>query len=103
LTALGALRAVALACAVASCVGCGPVSYTIDAGATERMLAAARASNASYHAPYELWFAEACLTKAREEASQGAYEDALRLLEIASAYGKRALERSGGHLRDLER
>lgn len=83
--------------------GCGPVSYAVDASAAERTVAAARAGNAAYYAPYELHFAETHLEKAREEAAHGAYEDALRLLEVATAYGKRALEQSGSRLGDGER
>lgn len=72
--------------------GCGPVTYTVDIQAAERSVASARARNASYYAPYELSYAEAHLAKAREEAAEGAYEDAIDLASIAEAYGKRALE-----------
>ncbi len=82
---------------------CGPVSYTVDVARAERTVAAARAGNATYYAPYELYFAETYLAKAREEAAEGAYEDALHLIEIATAYGKRALERSGSRVTDSER
>lgn len=92
-----------LACASAALCGCGPVSYTVDVGGTEQTVAAARAGNAAYYAPYELYFAEAELDKAREEASRGAYEDALELLQIAQAYAKRALELSGRQGGEIDR
>ncbi|HEX7480913.1 MAG TPA: DUF4398 domain-containing protein [Polyangiales bacterium] len=75
-------------------VGCGPVTYAVDIAAAERAVVVARASNASYYAPYELSFAEAHLEKAREEAAEGAYEDAIDLATAAEAYGRRALDLS---------
>ncbi|HKP56478.1 MAG TPA: DUF4398 domain-containing protein [Polyangiales bacterium] len=74
--------------------GCGAVTYAVDAGSAEKIVAQARAENADYYAPYELYFAEAQLAKAREEASEGHYEDALEMVSTAEAYGRRALERS---------
>lgn len=74
--------------------GCGPVTYTVDAAGAERVVADARAENASYYAPYELTFAEAYLAKAHEEAALGEYEDAINALTVAKAYGLRALTRS---------
>jgi hypothetical protein len=74
--------------------GCGPVSYAIDVSSAEEIVSEARAENADYYAPYELHFAEAQLAKAREEAAEGHYEDALEMVSVAEAYGRRALERS---------
>jgi hypothetical protein len=74
--------------------GCGPVTYAVDAHSAEDIVAKARAENADYYAPYELYFAEAQLAKAREEAAEGHYEDALEMVSVAEAYGRRALERS---------
>jgi hypothetical protein len=73
---------------------CGPVTYAIDARSAEEIVAQARTENADYYAPYELYFAEAQLAKAREEAAEGHYEDALEMVSVAEAYGRRALERS---------
>ena len=74
--------------------GCGPVTYAFDVRKAEDLVAQARAENADYYAPYELYFAEAQLSKAREEAAEGHYEDALHMVSVAEAYGRRALERS---------
>jgi hypothetical protein len=74
--------------------GCGPISYTLRARSAEHVVTEARAQNADYFAPYELYFAEAQLKKAHEEAAEGHYEDALEMLSVAEAYGQRALERS---------
>lgn len=82
--------------AAVSCVsaGCGPVTYSLNVGEAERVVALARAENASYFAPYDLYFAEAHLDKAHEEAAQGRYEDASYALTVAWTYGRRALTRS---------
>ena len=79
---------------VFTCGACGPVTYAIDARSAEDIVTKARAEYADYYAPYELHFAEAQLAKAREEAAQGHYEDALDMVSVAEAYGRRALERS---------
>jgi hypothetical protein len=75
-------------------VGCGPVTYSIDVAEAERVVAAARDENASYYAPYDLYFAEAQLDKAHEEAAEGQYEDAIRGVAAALLHGRRALTRS---------
>lgn len=74
--------------------GCGPVTYSLDVGEAERIVASARAENAAYFAPYDLYFAEAHLDKAHEQAARGLYEDAIHALAVALSYGRRALTRS---------
>jgi hypothetical protein len=93
---LGSIGArVVLISALLGCTcACGPVTYALDSGSAEKIVAQARAENADYYAPYELYFAEAQLAKAREEAAEGHYEDALEMVSTAEAYGRRALERS---------
>lgn len=73
---------------------CGPVTYTLDVNEAERVVTRARAENASYFAPYDLYFAEAHLAKAHEEAAQGRYEDAIHAAGVALSHGRRALTRS---------
>jgi len=88
---------VRLACGVAACLGglggsaCGPMTSAVDIRAVEHLLSSARAHNAGLFAPYDLYFAEAQLDKANEEAAQGHYEDALRALRAARLHGQRAL------------
>ena len=84
----------ALICVPCLLGACGPVTYAVDSHSAETIVAKARAENADYYAPYELYFAEAQLAKAREEAAEGHYEDALQMVSVAEAYGRRALERS---------
>jgi hypothetical protein len=79
---------------IVSISACGPVTYALDARSAESIVARARAENADYYSPYELYFAEAQLAKAREEAAEGHYQDALDMVSVAEAYGRRALERS---------
>lgn len=75
-------------------VGCGPITYTVDSMEAERVVARARAENAVYFAPYDLYFAEAHLEKAHEEAAAGRYEDAVHAVAVALSHGRRALTRS---------
>ena len=84
----------ALVCCSFACLACGPVSYALDMHSAEHIVSEARAENADYYAPYELHYAEAQLEKAREEAAEGHYEDALQMVSAAEAYGRQALERS---------
>jgi Domain of unknown function (DUF4398) len=75
-------------------VGCGPITYSIDIVEAEHVVAAARDENASYYAPYDLYFAEAQLDEAHEEAAEGQYEDAIHAVAVALLHGRRALTRS---------
>jgi hypothetical protein len=83
-----------LAAALLPAFGCGPITYGLEVASAEQVVESARAQNAAYHAPYELYFAEAHLDKAHEEAAEGQYEDALEAVSVAMAYGRRALTRS---------
>ena len=87
-------RALLISALLGCTCACGAVTYALDSGSAEKIVAQARAENADYYAPYELYFAEAQLAKAREEAAEGHYEDALEMVSTAEAYGRRALERS---------
>lgn len=84
------LRAFALACFLAA-GGCGPVLYTTEVDSAESAVEAAREHNARWYAPYEYYYAEAHLEKAREEAASSDYEDAIRFAKVATEYGQRAL------------
>lgn len=74
--------------------GCGPITYSLNSVEAERVVTAARAENAGYFAPYDLYFAEAHLDKAHEDAAKGQYEDAVHEMAVALSYGRRALTRS---------
>ena len=88
LLALGAASLSALAS------GCGPVLYTaniISAGST---VAEAEEAHADLRAPYEFYAAREYLLKAREEASEGHYEAAVRYAGRAHELGQRARDRA---------
>jgi hypothetical protein len=70
---------------------CGPVLYTTEVDSAESVVAQARERNARWYAPYEYYYAEAHLKKAREEAATSDYEDAIRFAKVATEYGQRAL------------
>jgi hypothetical protein len=75
-------------------VDCGPVAYSLEVREAERVVDAARSENASYYAAYDLYFAEAQLDKAHEEAACSEYEDAIHAAMLALQHGRRALTRS---------
>lgn len=82
-----------LAAAAACLLGaCGPLHYTSNVIAAEGALEAARDGNARWQAAYEFYSAEIYLEKAREEAAEGQYEDAIRFADAATSYAQRALE-----------
>jgi hypothetical protein len=56
----------------------------------------ARASGAAKTAPYELAAAQAYLAKAREEASEAQYLDAIRFAKAAEANADKAVELGRG-------
>ena len=72
--------------------GCGPTLYTINMLSAERAVDRAREENARWYAPYEFHFAEAHLTKAREEAAEASFEDAIRFAKTAETYSLKAIE-----------
>lgn len=89
--------AVLLMCALQ--VGCGPVLYVSDVVEAEAGLERAREAKAGRLAPFEYYSALAYLDKAREQAVDGQYEDAIRFARVSRVYGERAakLARSGTH------
>lgn len=90
--------------------GCGAALYTIDVIAAETVVAEAEQAGAADLAPYELYAAREYLQKAREEASEASYEDALRyaqaagrLAREASALAQRRRDEQAGARRVVER
>jgi hypothetical protein len=77
-----------LAC---STTGCGGVLYATQSNAAAGKLEQAREVGAELRAPYEYYLAREHMAKAREEASQGQYGDAIDLAEIAEEYADRAI------------
>ena len=74
--------------------GCGAVVYTADVISAGSVLAEAEAAGAAELSPYEFYAAREYLTKAREEASEAAYEDAIRFADEAGRLGRLARDQS---------
>jgi len=72
--------------------GCGSVYYAAQVNSAESRLEQARAAGAAESAPYEFYFAEEHLKKAKSEAAEASYGDAAQLAEIAEEYAKRAID-----------
>src|SRR5688572_16227973 len=83
--------------------GCGPVLYTANIISAGSAVAEAEEAHADLRAPYEYYGAREFLLKAREEASEGHYEAAVRYAGRAHELGElardraRALGASGEH------
>jgi hypothetical protein len=84
---------VARCCSVLILGGCGGTFYAVKAGKVASELELAQRAGAAEAAPYEYYFAEAHLLKARTEAAEADYGDALALLDEADAYTRRARDR----------
>lgn len=65
---------VGLACS--SLMGCAPVMYYANSLEATQMVEEARRAGASGADPYNFYFAQAHLLKAREEANEGEYQHA---------------------------
>ena len=81
-----------LGVALVGLAACGPVTYTTTIGGAAEAVAAAKAADAPKFAPYEYYFAEANLAKAREEVASAEYEDAIRFAKAAHSFGIKARE-----------
>ncbi len=94
---------VAIAIAVSSLVACGPSLYTFNIIPASQAVEQARQANAAEHAPYEYFYAQSYLDKAREEAAEANYQDAIRFAERASEFGTKARDMSRRRMREMGR
>lgn len=83
--------------------GCGPVLYAVNAGPASGVIEEARAAGAPEHAPYEFYYAAENLRKAREEAAEANYEDAVNFASIAEEYGTKARDLARRRMREMGR
>jgi len=74
--------------------GCGHGLFAIQARSAASKLAEARELHAPDLAPYEYYLAAAHLEKAKQEAAEADYGDAIDLAEASEAYADRAIELS---------
>lgn len=86
---------VLLACATQ---GCGGVLYTANILGANAALEEARLADAERLSPYEYYYARACINKAREEAGDAEYQNAVELADTARDHALRARDqaRAGG-------
>lgn len=80
--------------------GCGATLYQIDVIAAESVVAEAEHAGAAELAPYEYYSAREYLAEAHHEASEAAYEDALRYAQIAGRMGREARRIAQEHRED---
>jgi hypothetical protein len=80
--------------------GCGAALYQIDVIAAESVVAEAEHAGAAELAPYEYYSAREYLAEAHHEASEAAYEDALRYAQIAGRMGREARRIAQEHRED---
>ena len=74
--------------------GCGAVVYTANVISAGSAVAEAEAAGAAELSPYEFYAAREYLMKAREEASEAAYEDAIRFADEAGRLGRLARDQA---------
>jgi uncharacterized protein DUF4398 len=72
--------------------GCGNAIYAIRITRASDELARAEQLGAARRAPYEFQFALEHLEKARSEALEADYGDAISLAEVAHEYARRAVQ-----------
>ena len=83
--------------------GCGATLYTVNVVPAARMVEQAREANADEHAPYEYYYAREHLSKARYEAAEASYQDAIRFAEVAEEYGLKARDLARRRMREMGR
>lgn len=83
--------------------GCGAALYSINVMGASRAVEQAREAGAAEHAPYEYYYAEAHLRKAREEAAEASYQDANRFADVAEEFGTKARDLAARRMREMGR
>lgn len=86
--------AVALFAASTLLAGCGGALYATHASSAASKVEEAKHLGAETLAPYEYYFAKEHLEKAKSEAAEGDYSDAMSLAEIAEEHADKAIKLS---------
>ena len=94
-----AARAITLACALLSVSGCGGVLYAAYSASATARIEEAKTAGAEERARYEYFSAQEYMTKAKQEAAQGDYSDAMALSDEAEKFAEKAIKLS----RDAQR
>lgn len=74
--------------------GCGHAVFAMEIRSASMRLAEAREVGAPELAPYEYYYAEAHLEKAKQEAAEADYGDAIELASTSTEYAEKAIELS---------
>jgi hypothetical protein len=98
LALLGACLSFAMLSAGVS--GCGPVWYTAEIISAESIVSEAEHADAATLSAYEYYLAREYLVKAREQASEASYEDAVHYAQEAHAAGALARDQARARLRE---
>ena len=80
--------------AVPLLAGCGGALYATQVSSAASKLEQAKHLGAETLAPYEYYFAKEHLEKAKSEAAEGDYSDAISLAEIAEEHADKAIKLS---------
>jgi hypothetical protein len=80
--------------------GCGPVWYTAEIISAESIVSEAEHADAADLSPYEYYLAREYLVKAREQASEASYEDAVHYAQEAHRAGELARDQARTRMRD---
>jgi sulfur transfer complex TusBCD TusB component (DsrH family) len=80
-----------LATAALAMAGCGNTLYAIQANSASSKLEEAHELGAEQYAPYEYFYAKEHLQKARSEAAEADYGDAVDLAETSEEYADKAI------------
>lgn len=78
---------------------CGPSLYSFNAIPAAQVVEEAEQAGAAERAPYEYYLAREYLDKAREEASEANYQDAVELAERARELGENARDTARRRMR----
>ncbi len=88
---------------VPALAGCGATLYTVNIMSASQAVEQAKEADAAEHAPYEYYYADAMLKKAREEAADASYEDAIHYAEQAEEFGTKARDLARRQMREMGR
>ena len=95
---LGACLSIGILAVSAS--GCGGVWYTGEIISAESIVSEAEHADAAELSPYEYYLAREYLVKAREQASEASYEDAVHYAQEAHRAGALARDQARARLRE---
>jgi hypothetical protein len=96
-------RATILLIAMVALSGCGPTMYLVNIAGAASSVEEAREVGAPTQAPYEYYLAESHLEKAREEAAEANYQDAIRFANVAEENAVKARDLARRHMRETGR